>query len=33
LRLLRQYADDDKDLNKPQEKMRALTGKKPEKDW
>ncbi len=33
LRLLRQYADDDKDLNKPQKKMKALIGKKPEKDW
>lgn len=33
MRLLQQYADDDKDLNKPQKKMRALMGKKPEKDW
>lgn len=33
MRLLRQYADDDKELNKPQKKMRALMGKKPEKDW
>ncbi len=33
MRLLRQYADDDKELNKPQKKMKALMGKKPEKDW
>lgn len=33
MRLLRQYADDDKELNKPQKKMRALMRKKPEKDW
>ena len=33
MRLLRQYADDDKELNKPQKKMRALMEKKPEKDW
>lgn len=33
MRLLRQYADDDKELNKPRKKMRALMGKKPEKDW
>lgn len=33
MRLLQQYADDDKELNKPQKKMRALMGKKPEKDW
>ncbi len=33
LRLLRQYADDDKELNKPNKKMKVLTGKKPEKDW
>lgn len=33
LRLLMQYSDDDKDLNKPQKKIRAVGTKQPEKDW
>jgi len=33
LRLILQYADDDKELNKPQKIMKPVDGKKPEKDW
>lgn len=33
LRLLMQYSDDDKELNKPQQKIRAVGTKQPEKDW
>ncbi len=33
LRLLRQYADDDKELNKPPKQIQAAPGNKPEKDW
>lgn len=33
MRLLMQYADDDKELNKPKKKIGVGKGKKPEKDW